>query len=513
LAAAAVTKISAAPFTLEHFRLWSSVVVLDNDEPCRLEPFQEAFIEDVFSGRRICWLVIPEGNGKTTLMALLALYFCQFKPYSTVLAAAAAVEQASILYSQAEGMVLRTPELHGMTTSDVLKAKGKRSTDRPLFEPLEGWKRINCANGSRLQVKPADAVTGDGVIPDVCFVDELHRHGNGTGSLSLYRTWAGKLRKRKGQLIVISTAGEPVSEFEQTRQQMRESADEFSMEDCFTRAASETWVLHDWSVPASIDLDPENPDLNLVKRANPLSGVTVDTLQETWETPGMAFQHFSRFNANIPTRSTSAAIQEREWNQQETELRFPDEADVWAGLDVGWRWDTTAIVPFWWRDAQFRLMGPARIIEPPRDGSSTNPALLKKAFEELMARHRLSTVVMDTNKAEDIAAWLSDELELHVIDRAQTSKPQAEDYQRFMEGLRGGCLFHTGDQGLRQHALNAVAKMLPDGGAKFARSSETRQGGNQDARVIDALVAASMVHSYAVEKFLGPDGTPMVAWG
>jgi len=313
-------------------------------------------------------------------------------------------------------------------------------------------------------------------------------------------------------LVVISTAGEPASEFEEARQQMRQSAEEFQTEDCFTRAASETWVIHDWSVPVAADLNPESPDLGIVKRANPLSGVTVETLRETWETPGMAFQHFARFNANIPTRSTSAAIQEREWNRQQTADLIPTDADVWLGIDFGWRWDTTAIVPMWWRDQEYRLLGNATILDPPRDGSSTSPTLVRKAIQDLCARYAVSTVVMDMNKAEDIAGWLSDELDLIVVDRAQTSKPQSEDYQRFMEGLRGGWLWHSGDQGLRQHALNAVAKMLPDGGAKFARSSETRQGGNQDARVIDALVAAAMVHSYAVEKFGEPAQEVAFAW-
>jgi phage terminase large subunit-like protein len=488
--------VALEPFTLEHFRRWSSDIVLDNDECWVLEPFQEEFVEDVFSGRRVCWMVIPEGNGKTTLMAGLGLYFCEFRPGATVLAAAAAVEQATIMYSQAEGMVLRTPRLHRMTTSAVLKAKGKRSTDKPLFECLEGWKRINCANGARFQIKPADAVTGDGVIPNFCFVDELHRHPN----LSLYRTWAGKLRKRGGQMIVISTAGEPGGEFESTREQMRQSADEFLTEDCFTRAASETWVLHDWSVPEGGDIE----DVSLVVRANPLSFVTQETLQETWDTPGMTLQHWSRINCNVPTRSSSAAIQEREWHGAFRADKPDVGAEEWLGLDVGWRWDTTAIVPFWWRDAEFRLFGPATILEPPRDGSSLHPDVLKKAFLAILAKRTVSTVVMDMNKAEDIAAWLSDEMDLTVVDRAQSSKPQSEDYLRFMEALRGGWLFHSGDQGLKQHALNAMAKLLPDGGAKFARSSETRQGGNQDARVIDALVAAAMVHSVAV----GMNGQP-----
>ena len=38
-----------SPFTLEHFKFWASQLVLDSGDPWILEPFQEQFIEDVFS--------------------------------------------------------------------------------------------------------------------------------------------------------------------------------------------------------------------------------------------------------------------------------------------------------------------------------------------------------------------------------------------------------------------------------------------------------------------------------
>ncbi len=80
-----------------------------------------------------------------------------------------------------------------------------------------------------------------------------------------------------------------------------------------------------------------------------------------------------------------------------------------------------------------------------------------------------------------------------------------------MAGLRGGVLKHTGDPGLKQHALNAVEKLLPDGGSKFGRQSESREG-NQAVKVIDALVAAAMVHSYAVEMRSVPAVEVMAEW-
>lgn len=66
-----------------------------------------------------------------------------------------------------------------------------------------------------------------------------------------------------------------------------------------------------------------------------------------------------------------------------------------------------------------------------------------------------------------------------------------------MEAIRLGWLKHSGDQAMTRHALNAVARVLPYGDARFDRPSQTRQGGAQDLRVIDALTAAAMVNSVA----------------
>src|ERR1019366_6704045 len=247
--------LGSGPFTVEHFREWTSKLELDNGEMWVLEDFQAAFVADLFSGVPECWLVIPEGNGKTTLAAGLALYHAQFRKTAWVPVAAAAAEQAQILYRQAEGLVMR---------SDAL---GKR------FRCLEGYRRINCEEtNSRIQIFSADDKTGDGVIPTLCIVDELHRHRD----LRLYRTWRGKLVKRKGQIVAISTAGEPGSEFEETREQIRQQSTEIERGETFLRAVSKHLVLHEYAVPEPGDVE----DIELVKRANPFSGVTEEILAE-----------------------------------------------------------------------------------------------------------------------------------------------------------------------------------------------------------------------------------------
>lgn len=470
------------PFTVPHFRRWCYRLVLDNDERMVLEDFQAAFIADVFAGYVENWLLIPEGNTKTTLTAALALYHIEHKRGGYVPVAASSRDQAEQLYRQAEGFVLRTKRL------------------RTVFKCLAGYRRIRCdAMRSRIQIFAADDRTGDGVIPTLAIIEELHRHRD----LKLYRTWRGKVKKRKGQIVAISLAGEPGSDFEQTRARIRESSPELTRRTCFVRAAKAPQiVLHDWAVPEKADVE----DLEVVKAANPFSGITVASLREDRESPTMTISHWRRFKCNLPTRSDQAAIVETEWAAAATEARIPKGQPIALGIDIGWKWDTTALVPLWFRDARFRLLGPATVLVPPRDGTSLHPDEVKKALSAIHARNPIHTVVMDITRAEDIAAWAHDELKAKVIEHSQGNAQAAIDYDRFMEALRQDWLKHSADPELTRHAMNAVARMLPDGHHKFERPQATRQIKDQQqqaVRVIDALEAAAMVHSV-----FAPKGSP-----
>jgi hypothetical protein len=64
---------------------------------------------------------------------------------------------------------------------------------------------------------------------------------------------------------------------------------------------------------------------------------------------------------------------------------------------------------------------------------------------------------------------------------------------------------------LRRHALNAVARLLPGGQARFDRWDRNRAGGDPDRKVIDALIAAAMVHAEAAGE-LGKDRELLVGF-
>jgi phage terminase large subunit-like protein len=465
---------------VEHFARWAGRLLLASGERFRLEPFQAAFVEDVFAGYKEAWLVVPEGSGKTTLLALIALYHCQHRSEAWVPVAASSRDQAGLMYRQASGFVLRNPEL-----ADVFKCHpGYR---RIFFEGLR----------SSIQIFAADASTGDGIIPTLAIIDEPHRHKN----LELYRTWAGKLDKADAQLLAISTAGEPGGEFEELREQFRQTAIDVTVEGCHTRAVGAGSVLHEWALPE--DGDPE--DLDLVAAANPLSMITVESLRAKRAAPSWTLAHWRRFVCNLPTRSVSAAITEREWADAGTDDRIPEATPIWLGIDVAWKHDCTALVPLWWRDDGYRLLGEATILVPPRDGNSLDPDLVEAALEEINKRNPIHTVVMDPSKAEQLAQWISERFGATVIERAQTNSFAVVDYQKFTEALREGQLYHCGDPGLTSHVLNATAKMLPGGDTRFGRPHESRRSpGLQSQRVIDALTAASMVHSEAALSKVRP---------
>lgn len=458
-------------------------MVLDNGEFWETEPFQDEIVDEFCSGVDEVWVIIPEGNAKTTLMSGYGLYHGDYTPTAEVLLAAASRDQAGLLFGQAAGFVERSPGF------------------KERFRVFEGYRRIKCLrSGGRLQVFAADDRTGDGVIPTLGLIDEPHR----ARSLALVRTWRGKLSKRGGQLGLLSTAGEPGTEFEVARARSLADALEIEVDGFHTRAAGANSVLHDYSVPRDADVE----DMNVVKQANPLAAITVEALAKKRSSPTMTDSHWRRFVCNQAVRGEDTAITAQEWAGRRSVDSIPVGEPIWLGADFGWKWDTTALVPLLFDDPERRLIGDdfAEILTPPRDGSSTPPEDLQSAFLRIHERNPVHTVVMDENAGgAQMAGWIESELGARVISHSQGHSAMALAYERFMEAIREGWLWHTGNPEFASHVLNAVAKMLPGGQVRFDRPATSRAASKQERRVWDALTAVSMVHSVAVAELATPE--------
>ncbi|MCZ7538261.1 MAG: phage terminase family protein [Acidimicrobiia bacterium] len=190
------------------------------------------------------------------MLAAVALYHCEHTPAPWVPLGAASRDQAEILFAQAAGFVDRSRRL------------------RSLFVVQRGYRRIKSlrTGGEGIKVYAAAVDTGDGVIPTLALVDELHRHPD----LKLYRLWKGKLRKRRGQILTISTAGEPGSEFEEMRETIRGAAEVKERTGGFLFAETESLAYLEWMVQDR----RLARDIGFVKDANPLAAITREDLEE-----------------------------------------------------------------------------------------------------------------------------------------------------------------------------------------------------------------------------------------
>lgn len=461
------------PFTIDHFKAYAANLILDSGAPWLLEDFQAEMVSDLFAGTPEIWTVIPEANGKSTLLAGVSLYHSDYTPSAEVLMAASSRDQCAILFNQAAGFVYRSPGMN------------KR------FKVLEGYRRVNALEThGRIQVHAADDRTGDGVLYSLALVDELHRHRD----MRLYRTWRGKLGKRNGQIWTISTAGEPGTEFEISRERQRTEAVDITTNGRHIRAASEEMVLHDFALRTGDD--PE--DLALVKEANPFSGVTPETLRRKRASVTMTAGHWRRFVCNLATRTEGAAVGEAEWLDAEAPDPGLGGRRCEVGLDLGWKIDATALVPLF-QTPDGWLLGRSRVMVPPRDGNSLDPQRVMDEIRALHAETPIDRLVMDPSAGgEQLHFWIEQELGVEVVSHSQKTAPMSLAASRFMEALRDGTLRHVADPVLTRHVLNAVARDLPDGTFKFERPVSSRSSQTEaPRREIDALIAASMVFSVA----------------
>jgi phage terminase large subunit-like protein len=152
----------------------------------RLEPFQRLIVEDVFTDRRELLVLLPRGNGKTTLMAAVGVYALLSTPEPAIYVCAASRDQARLLFDTAKRMVRGHHELKRRITARYSELR---------------------VDGGFLRVIASDAPLAHGLTPSLVLVDELHAHRDG----ERYEAMRTSLLKRPGaRMVTISTAGSDV---------------------------------------------------------------------------------------------------------------------------------------------------------------------------------------------------------------------------------------------------------------------------------------------------------------
>jgi hypothetical protein len=127
-----------------------------------LEPFQRRIAKAATGPEHELVVLLPRGNGKTTLLAALALWHLVVVKGAAVYCAAASRDQARILFESAADFARRLDDPHLIVRH--LELRWADDPDEPkVFS-------------RHLRVLAADAPRLHGLTPSLAIVDELHAH-------------------------------------------------------------------------------------------------------------------------------------------------------------------------------------------------------------------------------------------------------------------------------------------------------------------------------------------------
>ena len=462
----------AEPAELRDFVEFCAELTLDNRKPFVVEPFQRLILTDLFEGATETLVLLPKKNGKSTLVAALALYHLLVTQDAECYIAAASREQAGIILKQARKFINGSPAL------------------ARLFQ-VNRREIHSLADEGVVKVLASDVDTADGLIPTLAIVDELHRHKNA----DLYGIFRDGLGPRGGQMVTISTAGDdddsPLGKMRRAAHQLPNVDRKGAYRCC--RSANGAYVMHEWA----LDPTDDRSDMKVVKRANPASWQTEDELLKRFASPTTTPWQWARFACGVWLRGEDAAIQPHDWDRLATDDRIPAGADVLVGLDLGWKEDTTALVPVFW-DGERALVSDVVVLEPPADGMLDDREI-EKALLDLADRFTVRGVVFDPNAGgQQFAQRVERDHNIEFIEHSQKNSTMAVASQRLSEAIRTGAFAHDGDEMLRSHALNAIERPL---GGELWRYDRPRRGAR---RPIDGLTALLMAHSVTVAGDAGP---------
>lgn len=453
-----------SPPELDAFGRFCGALVLDSGDRMVLEDFQRRMLAEHFSGAAETLILIPKKNGKSTLLAALALFHLITTPDAECVVGAASRDQATILYDQAAGFVRRSAGL------------------AERVDVKRGYREIQShRDAGRIRVLAADVDTADGVIPTLALVDELHRHK----SAGLYGVFRDGLGPRHGQMITISTAGDsessPLGLMRQQAHRLRDrDRDGYHVA---ARSDDGAYAMHEWALGRDDNVD----DLTLVKLVNPASWQTLEQLARRHDSPSMLSWQWARFACGLWMASETWWITAEQWHAAARNDRIMPGDRIALGFDGSRSGDATALCGCRLHDG---LVQPLAVWEAPeggRDGdwrvhSGQVDAVIARTYEMYdVARGYYDPPLWQS----EIEAWVREYGQPAVTPWATNSSRMIHAVERFRTDLVAGTLPHSGDAVLSGHVMNA-------------RMREVRGGywlmKDRDAAKIDAAISAVLAY-------------------
>jgi phage terminase large subunit-like protein len=457
----------AYPYTLAGFKAFARNLKVAGGRRMVVEEHEEAILAEFFAGAIELVALISKKNGKTTLLAALALFHMLCVPDAAVYIGASSKDQAARMFDAGDGLVTRS----GL---------------QDVFDVKRGYRLIRLWSNPRamFRVLASDAKTGDGVDPTLALVDELHRHPNG----DLYGVFRDGL-VGDAQMVTISTAGarmaSPLGELRQRAHKMASFTRDEARK--FNRAASEdrSFVFVEWCLSDTDDPD----DMDVVKLVNPASWQTVDKLRRRHDSPSTTPWQWLRFACGVWTEGEEPWIDPPTWDRLAEVLELKPGETVWADVRVMFK--RAAIVFGAPREGQLAVV--AQIIDP-----APYPEV-EQALRDLVERYDVQQI---THGARGFArsAELLTEDGLPMVEFPATPDRMSEASGTLYRLIETKHLRHDGSPDLRAQVLAGHAR-------KDERGWRLVEG--ETHVPIEALIALAVVaHTVGA----GIEREPMIAF-
>lgn len=461
-------RLKKARAELKRFEQFCSGLRTTEDKVLKLQPFQRLALTPYFGGYPETLLMMPKGNGKTVLLAALAVYHLRTVSAPEVYIGASSGEQAQKMYREASRFARQVGLVPFPGYLEIRVTK----------DPADGYLRV-------LRSDRSDRGGLEGIAPTLGLVDELHAHVNE----ALYAAIQGALHKRDGRMVTISTAG---SDEDTPLGRIRRNASSLPhvrREGSLTTATDGSFAMLEWSAEKGDDLT----DLALVKAANPASFVTKRKLARIRSSPSMTDFRWARYHANVWTEAEEGWISAEEWDACEGPVLLDADEQVYLGVDIGFKRDSTAVVAVGW--IAERLHVSACILEP-KQGKSLTARDARLAIQQADDEYGgVEGVAYDPTKFQESAEEL-EELGFLMIEIPQTDSRMGPASETLYGLIRDRRLVHDGDPKLRSHILAAVASETERGW----RLSKKKSKKHMDATVALAMAAAEAVRNQGAEE-------------
>ncbi len=463
-------------------------------QPFILEPWQRDIVSTIFGWKRAdgtrryreVFILVPRKNGKSTLVAGLALYLllCDNEAGAEIYSAAADREQSRLVFDQAQAMI---------ESSDSLRKRAKNYAHSITVKATNSfYKTVSSEHRGK-----------HGQNPHALLIDELH-----VCQREFIEVLTTGLGARKQPLTIFITTSDYDREsicnekykYACSVRDNKGEIDKPGMDPAFLPVIYEAKLEEDWTSP------------EVWAKANPNLGVSVSLeylareCKKAQEVPSYE-NVFRRLHLNVRTTNDVRWLSIIDWDKC---VQPFDKSKLlgqvcYAGLDLSATSDVTAFVlyfpafkvclPFFWvpeatatsRDTRDKVPFPVWIKQgfvEPTTGNIVDYRFIRQRIQELHKLYRIKEIAYDPWSATQIALQLQDEDGFKMVEMRQGFISLSEPTKALEKLVLSNELNHLNNPVMRWMAGNVSVETDAAFNLKPSKSKSTEK--------IDGILALIM---------------------